>query len=119
MTDLSKLFQQAGSKSSPFSPSSRYHGVETATIEGKNKEPIAYVKRRLVPSPDNFFVLKKHIISEGDRPDLLAHQYYNNAEAFWQLADANLVMDANELTANPGDTIRITLPNGIPGNTNA
>ncbi len=119
MTDISKLFQQAGFKASPFSPSSRYNGIEITALEGENDERVPYVKRRLIPPQDTFFLLKKHLVAEGERPDLLAHEYYNDAERFWQLADANLVSDANELTANPGNTIHITLPNGIPGNTNA
>lgn len=119
MTDISKLFQQAGFKPSSFTPSSRYNGIEIAMLEGKNGEPVPYVKRRLIPAQDKFFLLKKHLITDGERPDLLAHQYYNDAERFWQLADANRAMDADELTASPGITINITLPNGIPGNTNA
>lgn len=120
MTDIAKIFlQQAGLKASNFSASSRYKAIETATIEDHNGEPVAYVKRRIIPAADRFFFLQKHYIKEGERPDLLAHKYFSDAERFWQIADANLVLDADELTDTPGNSIQITLPNGIPGNSNA
>ncbi|RZM19812.1 MAG: LysM domain-containing protein [Pedobacter sp.] len=120
MTDISRLFlQQAGLKVSAFAPNSRYNGIETGTIEDKNGEPVAYVKRRFVPAPASFFLLQKHIVSQGERPDLLAQQYYNDPEKFWQIADANAVLDADEIVDQPGKSIHITLPNGIPGNSHA
>ena len=120
MTDISKIFlQQAGLKSSNFSASSRYKDVDTSTTEERNGERVAYVKRRMIPAPDKFYLLQKHHTKEGERPDLLAHKYFNDAERFWQIADANLVLDAHDLTDSPGNTIQITLPNGIPGNSNA
>jgi len=120
MTDISKIFlQQAGLKSGNFSASSRYKDVDTSTIEEKNGELVAYLKRRMIPAPEKFYLLQKHHTTEGERPDLLAFKYYSDAERFWQIADANLVLDANDLTDNPGNTIHITLPNGIPGNSNA
>lgn len=120
MTDISKLFlQQVGLKSSNFSISSRYHSVEISSIENQNGEPVAYVKRRLIPAQENYFVLQKYICSEGDRPDLLAQKFYNDPERFWQILDANVILDPDELTNTPGKIIKISLPNGIPGNSNA
>lgn len=120
MTDLSKIFlQQTGLRTSTFSPSSRYHGINTRINDSQNGESVIYLSRRLIPGPEKFFVLQKHFINEGERPDLLAHQYYSDAERFWQLADANAVLDPNELTNTPGKAINITLPGGIPGNKHA
>lgn len=120
MTDISTLFlQQAGLKTSAFATNSRYHGIATATMEDSNGDPVVFVKRRIVPAPAQFYLLQKHIVSQGERPDLLAHKYYNDAEKFWQLADANAALDADDLTADPGKQIQVTLPGGIPGNTHA
>ncbi len=120
MTDISKIFlQQTGLGTGAFSPSSRYHGINTRITGSQNGEPVIYLSRRLIPAPEKFFLLQKHFTSEGERPDLLAHQYYSDAERFWQLADANAVLHPNELTGTPGKAINITLPGGIPGNKHA
>ncbi|HOZ84106.1 MAG TPA: hypothetical protein PK191_01365 [Niabella sp.] len=120
MTDIAKIFmQQVGLKSSPFTVSSRYHSVEITTIEGKKDVPIAYVKRRMISSPDKFYVIQKYQTTEGDRPDLLGQKFYNDPERFWQICDANVTLDPEELISTPGNTIHISLPNGIPGNNNA
>jgi hypothetical protein len=42
-----------------------------------------------------------------------------DAEQFWRIADANAALHPNELTAQPGRRLRITLPEGIPGPSNA
>lgn len=120
MTNLSKIFsQQAGVFSGNFSPSSRYIHTEIITVENESGEKIACIKRRIIPSVDHYFVLQKHILTEDERPDLLAHKYLNDAEKFWQIADANNVIHPAELTGEPGKKINITLPVGIPGNSNA
>ena len=47
-----------------------------------------------------------HVIRLGERLDLLAYQYYRNAEKFWLIADANQAMDPDELLA-PGLAVLI------------
>lgn len=42
-----------------------------------------------------------HVMRSGERLDLLAFQYYRNAEKFWLIADANQAMDPEDLLA-PG-----------------
>lgn len=120
MTDIAKMFiQQVGLKSGPFTVSSRYHSVEITTMEGQNGEPVAYIKRRMIPLPNKFYVIQKYHTSEGDRPDLLGQKFYNDPERFWQICDANVTLDPEELISTPGNTIHISLPSGIPGNNNA
>ncbi len=117
MTDpLLAMLQQVGLKITPFSPASRYYGVETATLEVPNQHPVAYVRRRIIPPADQFSLLQLHTIVQGERPDLIAYQYLGDPERFWQICDANAVLNPGELTEELGKRIRITLPQGIPGN---
>ncbi len=102
-----------------FPITSRYHGIETKTIELADGSTVSYVKRRFVPLPERFSTVGTHLVTAGERPDHVAHQHLNNAEQFWLLCDANAVLMPEELTATVGRRIRITLPEGIPGNGNA
>jgi hypothetical protein len=120
MTDVSQfILKQVGIRSSAFSPSSRYNGIDTATMDGNDGESIVYVRRRFVPPAENFFILQEHTVSEGERLDNIANRYLGDPEKFWQLCDANNAMQPTELTETPGTTIKITLPEGIQGNSNA
>ncbi len=98
-----------------YPPSSRYYGIEVAKVEVTGGEAQAYLRRRFVPAPESFFLLQEHSVTEGERPDNIAHKYLGDPEQFWRLCDANNVMDPNELTGTPGQKICITLPAGISG----
>ena len=115
---LQAILQQAGLKISAFSPSSRYYSTETTTIQ-QGTEEVVYLRRRFLPPLENFSLLQLHTVTEGERPDHIASQYLGDPERYWQLCDANHLLQPGELTAQPGQSIRITLPEGIPANTNA
>jgi len=120
MSDPLQALLNAGVlNSSSFPPNSRYYGVAVMTLEQKNQEPIAYLKRRFVPPPENFSVVQEHTVVQGDRLDNLAAQYLGDAEMYWRLCDANRAVRPDELTATPGKTLVITLPEGIPGASDA
>ncbi len=120
MTDpLQTILQQANLKSTAFPPTSRYHGIETATLETEDRETIVYLRRRFVPSPDRFFLLQEHTVTQGNRLDNITNQYLGDSERFWQLCDSNNAIYPDELTETIGRQIRITLPEGIPGSNNA
>ncbi|WP_369387696.1 hypothetical protein AB5J72_08825 [Streptomyces sp. CG1] len=95
--------------------SSRYYGLGTARFREADGQEVTYLRRRLLPDPEGMADLTTHTVSTGDRPDLLAARYLGNAEQWWQIADANSVLDPRELTGEPGRQIRITLPSGVPG----
>ncbi|MGP1374293.1 MAG: LysM domain-containing protein [Almyronema sp.] len=99
----------------PFPPTSRYHTTAIATYTPPNGEPIAYLRRRFVPPPEQFSLLQVHTVRAGDRPDLLAAQYLGDPEQFWQICDANAVIQPQALIEPIGRELRITLPAGIPG----
>lgn len=102
-----------------FTVTSRYYTVETAQLITADGKTIAYLRRRRVPQPDDFVTLQEHRVIEGDRLDNITAQYLGDPEQFWRLCDANNAMEPEELTEQVGSIIRITLPEGIPGNSNA
>lgn len=102
-----------------FPPTSRYFGIETATLESADGRKISYLRRRFVPPPERFSLLQEHVIAEDERLDNITAQYLGDPEAFWRIADANAAMNPNDLTQPIGRRLRITLPEGIPGTSNA
>jgi hypothetical protein len=112
---LRALLQPAGLKTFLFPPSSRYHGVDVATTADADGKTIAYLRRRFVPPPERFALLQEHIVTQGDRLDNLTARYLGDPEQFWQVCDANNAMHPDDLTAEIGRHLRITLPEGIPG----
>lgn len=116
---LQALLQQVGQATSYFSPTSRYYSVEVAVTNVADKKTVTYVRRRFIPPADQFFLLRQHTVTKGERLDNIAYQHLGDPLQFWQLCDANNAMDPAELTETPGQAIRITLPPGIPGNPHA
>ncbi len=104
-------------KTNLFAVTSRYHNVETAVFTTPDGKKIIYLKRRFLPPSSRFSLLQEHTVNEGERLDNITAQYLGDAEQFWRLADANDAMHPDDLTDTVGGKIRITLPEGIPGNT--
>ena len=102
-----------------FPPTSRYHNIETATLETVEGKTVRYLRRRFVPSPERFSLLQEHLVTQGDRLDNITARYLNDPEQFWRVCDANNAMRPDELTETIGRRLRITLPEGIPGLPNA
>lgn len=102
-----------------FPPTSRYYGFETLEIELTDGVTIVYLKRRLLPQPESLALLEEHTVTEGERLDNITAQHLGDPEQFWRVADANGAMRPDELTAEVGRRLRITLPAGIPATPNA
>jgi hypothetical protein len=102
-----------------FPPTSRYYQTGTASLTTADGRVIVYLERRFVPAPDRFALLQYHVVTEGDRLDNITAKYMDDPTAFWRIADANTAMRPDELTETPGRSLRITLPEGIPGTPNA
>jgi len=100
-----------------FPPTSRYAGIDLATLELPDGTQRVYLRRRFVPPSSHFALLRLHIVTDGERVDRLSAQELGDPTAFWRIADANDVMRPDELTETVGDSVRITLPEGIPGAT--
>jgi hypothetical protein len=98
-----------------FPPSSRYYGIATATLETPGGRTVTYLRRRFLPRADGFTVVQLHTVAAGDRLDNITAQYLGEPEQFHVICDANNAMHPLELTEIVGRTLRITLPEGIPG----
>ncbi len=119
MQALQTMLQAGGSDVAEFPPNSRYNGSGTCTLTTIDGRTIVYLKRRLVPPPEQFSLIQEHSVVQGDRMDNLAAKYLGDPEQFWRLCDANGAIRPDELTDTIGNNIRITLPQGIPGPRNA
>lgn len=98
-----------------FPPTSRYYDVEIATRAEADGTVVPYLRRRFLPALDGFVLLHEHRVVEGERPDHLAAAELGDPEAFWRVCDANASMHPDELTDEIGESVRITLPLGMPG----
>lgn len=102
-----------------FPPTSRYYGIETASLKTTDGRIEVYLRRRYLPPGDRFALLLEHTVTDEERLDNVTAKYMDDPEAFWRIADANNAMRPEELTETPGRRLRITLPEGIPGTPNA
>jgi hypothetical protein len=83
--------------------SSRYSKVaqdETVTRDGRRVTALRL--RALPPTAGEPFEVREH-----DRLDLLAQSSFGDGTRFWQIADANSALEARDLTAVVGDTLRL------------
>lgn len=102
-----------------FSIISRYYNIEQVKHETPDGQKIVYLRRRFVPPSDRFALLQEHSVAQGDRLDNITANYLGDPEQFWRVCDANNATRPDELTETIGRRLRITLPEGIPGNRNA
>jgi hypothetical protein len=97
-----------------FDPTSRYHAIETVTMDGTDNDGalrrIAYKKRRFIPSVEGAQTLAEHTITQGERLDNVTARYLGDPTQFWRVCDANNVLSPDELEET-GTVVRITLPN--------
>jgi len=109
------LLQFAGVKPAVFPPTSRYSGIGIATLAGPNGQPLAYLRRRFIPQPEQLAQVQQHTVTQGERLDVIAAQYLGDPELFWRVCDGNAAMRPEDLTAEVGRVLRITLAAGVPG----
>ena len=117
---LQDLLAAGAVPTTSFPPTSRYSSVDVEDWDPGHGQPLVpYLARRFCPQPERFSLLYEARVVEGDRRDLLATRHVGDPELWWQLADANGVVDPRELTDPIGRTLRITLPQDVPGSPNA
>jgi len=102
-----------------FSPGSRYAGLPTATLavtmpDGSSRE-VTYVRRRLLPRPEDHTLLTEHTVRPGERLDHLAARYTGDPTQFWRICDATDVVRPEELE-QPGRRLPIAMPLKTPLN---
>lgn len=112
---LAAMLQPAALKTSLFPPTSRYCGIDTATMEDASGRTIIFIRRRFVPGPERFATVQEHVVAQGERLDNITARYLGDPEQFWRVCDANAAMQPDELMETVGRRLRITLPEGVPG----
>jgi hypothetical protein len=115
LKQLESLLSQAATSVPRFPPNSRYHATPVGQLVAPDGLAVAYLRRRFVPPPEGFALLREHAVVQDDRIDRLAAEYLGDPELFWRLCDANGAIRPDELLEIVGRPIRITLPQGIPG----
>lgn len=93
-----------------FEHTSRYYLSETLFWETPDGESIAYKRRRFLPQPQNLTPLAEWPVDKDDRFDLIAARTLGDSQSYWRIADANRVMNPDELTAEPGRRLVIPMP---------
>ena len=86
-----------------FLENSRYSqqpSTEVATIEGRT---VLALKLRKLPNPGG----PPHTVQDHDRVDILAQETYDDGTKFWHIADANTELQANDLVAELGATLKL------------
>ena len=92
-----------------FDPGSRYATLEILTRTGPDGREIKYVARRFVPTPSPGTVIREHTVTEGERLDHISARYLGDPELFWQIADVNNAMRAEELMEEVGRHLIVAL----------
>jgi hypothetical protein len=87
-----------------FDTDSRYSQLRPLTVTGPNGSPVQIVPIRFIAATTPIMSRR---IQQGDRPDLLAYEFYKEPQLFWRIADANEAMRPSELVATPGSLIGI------------
>lgn len=100
---------------SEFAPNSRYLNIPRARLDLPDGRTLVYLRRRFLPPADALLEVQQHTVEDGERLDQIAAQHLGDAEQFWRLCDANNAMRPEELTAEAGRRLRITLPAGVQG----
>lgn len=80
-----------------FFAGSRYATLATTTVTKADGSVVTVVK---LPLPAQTSLRGYHQRLDGQRLDLIAARYQNNATAFWQLCDANNAMVADALATH-------------------
>lgn len=84
-----------------FLTNSRYAKIDTVAAVATGGRAVTAVKLRRLPRTDG----APQVVEERDRIDILAFQQLADNTRFWRIADANSELEAETLTATPGDLV--------------
>jgi hypothetical protein len=93
-----------------FEKNSRYYILETATLITDDGRSIPYLRRRFLPKSADLPLLTETRVEQSDRLDLIAHRTIGDSEQFWRICDANDAMNPFELVAEPGNWLKVPIP---------
>lgn len=92
-----------------FLKNSRYQPVQLFEVDPDNRVDFRGLRPRDIPHTPGVL---EHTQTEEDRPDLLAHHYYQSDRYWWHLMDANLEFLVAGLVLD-GDNNRVTGGDGL------
>ncbi|WP_374943170.1 LysM domain-containing protein [Sphingomonas sp.] len=98
-----------------FAANSRYRDAAILTTTSADGQAVRYLDRRLLPDPSAMVALRRRVVTDGDRLDVIAAAEIGDAELWWRVADANRAMNPVDLLAAPGRRLLIPMPLGMPG----
>ena len=75
------MLAQTRSATTLFAATSRYYGIDTATLERADGTQIVYLRRRFLPPPTRFQPLQEHTVMQGERLDNIAAQLSRRPDA--------------------------------------
>jgi nucleoid-associated protein YgaU len=113
VTDVGGSLPLAGPPEPGYPPNSRYAGTGTVTRTLPDGRTVTYLRRRLVPQPEEFAVESEPEVAAHDRLDTLAAAAWGDSRLWWRIADANGAVDPDDLL-EPGSRVRIPRPGGPP-----
>jgi hypothetical protein len=97
-----------------YGHTSRYYPLETAFYDDPRGRKIAYTRRRFLPVAPAAEAIAEHVVTQGERLDNITARYLGDPEQFWRLCDDNDAMRPEELTAEIGRRLRVSMPR-VPG----
>jgi hypothetical protein len=104
--------------SAVFDGQSRYAGLAIGELPAVGPDgqarSLRYVRRRFVPQPGGGAQLIAHVVTQGERLDVIAARYLGDPTQFWRICDANGALRPDELVESPGRILTITIA-GIGG----
>lgn len=103
------------SKRRALPPTSRYSSIDQVETELSDGRRVVHLRRRFVPRPETLSTVTYHQVRTGERIDHVAAEAIGDPTAWWQLADANGVMDPEDLIRQADAVVRIALPEGVHG----
>jgi len=96
-----------------FAPGSRYAALATSTRtvtlgDGRTRV-VTYVRRRLLPRPQDHTLLAVHTVTAGERLDHVAARNLGDPTQFWRICDATDALDPADLE-QVGRQLPIAMP---------
>ncbi len=94
-----------------FDPNtSRYGKLTTHVHTTADGTEVPYVERRLLPDPEEATLLAEATVADGERLDQIAGRTLGDSTQWWRIADASRAMDPEELVEEPGEKLRVPVP---------
>ncbi len=97
-----------------FPVTSRYFGIEIATLQTSQGKTVSYLRRRFLPDSTKAIALAEYTVTQGDRLDNVTARFLGDPEQFWLVCDANNAMRPDDLTKESqiGHSLIIPMPQG-------